>query len=45
MSRDEAHEREMKTMASAPNGIHHVYIETHDWGKSLAFWQARRWMS
>ena len=27
-------------MAGAPNGIHHVYVETHNWAKSVAFWQA-----
>ena len=21
-------------------GIHHVYVETHNWGKSVAFWKA-----
>ncbi len=21
------------------DGIHHVYVETHNWGKSVAFWQ------
>lgn len=21
-------------------GIHHLYVETHNWGKSVAFWQA-----
>jgi catechol 2,3-dioxygenase-like lactoylglutathione lyase family enzyme len=26
-------------MATA-SGIHHVYVETHDWSKSLAFWKA-----
>jgi hypothetical protein len=22
------------------DGIHHLYIETHNWGRSVAFWQA-----
>lgn len=25
---------------AAVTGIHHVYVETHNWGKSVAFWQA-----
>ena len=22
------------------NSLHHVYVETHNWGKSVAFWRA-----
>ena len=22
------------------DGIHHIHVETHNWGKSVAFWQA-----
>jgi catechol 2,3-dioxygenase-like lactoylglutathione lyase family enzyme len=24
----------------AADSIHHIYIETHNWGKSVAFWRA-----
>ncbi len=24
----------------AARSIHHVYVETHNWGKSVAFWRA-----
>ncbi len=27
-------------IAMAAAGIHHIYIETHNWGKSVAFWRA-----
>lgn len=22
------------------SGVHHIYVETHNWGKSVAFWRA-----
>jgi catechol 2,3-dioxygenase-like lactoylglutathione lyase family enzyme len=27
-------------MTMAADSIHHIYIETHNWGKSVAFWRA-----
>ena len=27
-------------MADIATGIHHVYVETHNWGRSVAFWRA-----
>lgn len=27
-------------MGEVTTGIHHIYVETHNWGKSVAFWKA-----
>jgi len=27
-------------MTMAADRVHHIYIETHNWGKSVAFWRA-----
>ena len=27
----------------AVTGIHHLLVETHDWGKSVAFWRQLGW--